>query len=300
MADAAGFLALKGRLFGVAYRMLGSVGDAEDVVQEAYLRWQGVSGDDVQSPERFLTTVVVRLSLDELRSARARRESYVGPWLPEPLLVDERDPAAAAELADTLSMAFLVLLESLSPAERAAFLLHDVFGYSHREISDMLGRPETACRQLVSRARRSVDLRRQRYDADRERGRELARRFQRACVSGDLAALLELLADDVTLWTDGGGVVKAARRPIVGARKAARFLVAIAPDAPAGTVSHEVLVNGRPGLLLLDGATPYAAMSFDVLDGRIAGIQVVTNPEKLAALSPPGQATRSSTPPPRR
>lgn len=284
MADTDEFVALKGRLFGVAYRMLGSVGDAEDIVQEAYLRWRGTDRADIRSPEAFLTTVVVRLSLDELRSARARRESYVGPWLPEPLLVDEHDPAAAAELSDTLSMAFLVLLESLSPAERAAFLLHDVFGYGYAEIAGMLERPETACRQLVSRARQHVEQRRRRYDADLARGRELARQFQLACVSGDLAGMLALLAEDVTVWTDGGGVVKAARRPIVGAGKAARFLVAVAATAPPATVTREALVNGQPGLALFDGEAPFAALALEVRDGRIVGVRVVTNPEKLEGM----------------
>ena len=284
MAEVEEFVALKGCLFGVAYRMLGSVTDAEDIVQEAYLRWQGTDRGHVRSPEAFLTTVVVRLSLDQLRSARVRRESYVGPWLPEPLLVDEHDPATAVELSDSLSMAFLVLLESLSPAERAAFLLHDVFGYPYGDIAAMLERPETACRQLVSRARREVEQRRHRYDADVQRGRELARRFQSACVSGDFDGMLALLADDVTVWTDGGGVVKAARRPVSGARKAARFLIAIAADTPPTTVVQEALVNGQPGLVLYDADAPFATLTFEVLDDRIAGVRVVTNPHKLAAV----------------
>jgi RNA polymerase sigma-70 factor (ECF subfamily) len=180
MGEAEAFLEVKPKLFGIAYRMLGSVSDAEDIIQEAYLRWQSADTADVRSAEAFLTTIVVRLSLDELRSARARRESYVGPWLPEPLLVDERDPADAAELADSLSMAFLVVLETLSPAERAAFLLHEVFGYEYDEIASMLDKQPTACRQLVSRAKRHVGERRQRYDADHRRGLQLAQQFQLA------------------------------------------------------------------------------------------------------------------------
>src|SRR3954469_1184349 len=176
MGEAEPFVALKPKLFGIAYRMLGSVSDAEDVVQDAYLRWQAADTSEVRNAEAFLTTVVVRLSLDELRSARARRAQYVGPWLPEPLLVDDRDPAEAAELADSLSMAFLVVLETLSPAERAAFLLREVFGYDYDEIAAMLDKQPAACRQLVSRANRHVGERRQRYDADRRRGHELARR----------------------------------------------------------------------------------------------------------------------------
>ncbi len=281
------FLALKPTLFGVAYRMLGSVADAEDVVQEAYLRWQAADRSQVRSADAFLTTVVVRLSLDELRSARARRETYVGPWLPEPLLVDERDPASSAELADSLSMAFLVLLETLSPTERAAFLLHEVFGYDYDAVASILDKQPAACRQLVSRAKRHVDQRRQRYDADRRRGVELARRFQHACLSGDLDGMLALLADDATLWTDGGGVVKAARRPIVGARKAARFLIAVAPTVPPTARLHDVSVNGQPGQLVVDGGVALMAIAFDVLDERIVGIRVVSNPEKLASIPVP-------------
>jgi RNA polymerase sigma-70 factor (ECF subfamily) len=241
----------------------------------------------VRSAEAFLTTVVVRLALDELKSARARRERYVGPWLPEPLLVDDRDPAAAAELADSLSMAFLVVLETLSPLERAAFLLHEVFGYEYDEIATMLDKEPAACRQLVSRARRHVAERRQRYDADRQRGFELAREFQLACMTGDLDAVLTLLSEDATLWTDGGGVVKAARRVITGARKVARFLIAVTPNLPPTAEIHEVIVNGQPGTLVVNDGAPYMTISYDVLDDRIVGLQVVSNPEKLAAVPLP-------------
>src|SRR4051812_35256629 len=210
------YVELRPRLFGIAYRMLGSVSDAEDVVQDAYLRWQQVDQAEVRSAEAFLTTIVVRLSLDVLQSARVRREQYVGPWLPEPLLVDEHDPAEVAELADSLSMAFLVVLEALAPDERAAFLLREVFGYDYDEIAAMLEKQPATCRQLVSRAKRRVGERRQRYDTDRRRGQELAQRFQEACATGDVDALMAMLSDDATLWTDGGGVVQAARRVIVG------------------------------------------------------------------------------------
>jgi RNA polymerase sigma-70 factor (ECF subfamily) len=281
------FVALKPKLFGIAYRMLGSVSDAEDVVQDAYLRWQATDATDVRNSEAFLTTIVVRLSLDQLRSARSRRESYVGPWLPEPLLVDERDPAEAAELADSLSMAFLVVLESLSPIERAAFLLHDVFNYDYDEIGAMLDKEPAACRQLVSRSRRHVGERKKRYDADRRRGMELAQQFQLACLTGDLDAVLDLLAEDATLWTDGGGVAKAARRVIVGARKVGRFLIAVTPNIPPTAQIHEVVVNGQPGTLVVDNGVPHMTISYDILDGRIVGIQVVSNPEKLASIPLP-------------
>jgi RNA polymerase sigma-70 factor, ECF subfamily len=287
MPDVDEFVGLRPTLFGVAYRMLGSVADAEDVLQDAYLRWQDVDRSEVRSAQAFLTTVVVRLSLDELQSARARREKYVGPWLPEPLLVDESDPAAASELADTLSMAFLVLLETLSPLERAAFLLREVFGYDYDEIAAMLDKQPTACRQLVTRSRRHVEERRQRYDADRKRGVELAHAFLAATLSGDLEGMLAMLAEDATLWTDGGGVVKAARRPIVGARKAARFLIAVTPNVPPTATIHDAVVNGQPGLLVVDRDAAYLTMSFDVLDDRIVGIRVVSNPEKLSGVQIP-------------
>ena len=276
------FVELRPRLFGIAYRMLGSVSDAEDVVQEAYLRWQRASS--VDNPEAFLTTVVVRLSLDELRSSRKRRESYVGPWLPEPLLVDDRDPAEVAELADSLSMAFLVVLEALTPAERAAFLLHEVFGYGYDEIAAMLDKQPAACRQLVSRARRSVGERRQRYDADRRQGHELAARFMTACATGDVDDVMALLSDDATLWTDGGGVVKAARRVIVGARKVARFLIAVAPTLPPTAALHDAAVNGQPGTVVTDGDAVIMTIAYDIIDGVIVGVRAVSNPEKLAGL----------------
>jgi RNA polymerase sigma-70 factor, ECF subfamily len=286
VTDVDEFVALRPKLFGVAYRMLGSVTDAEDVLQDAYVRWQQTDRGEVRSPEAFLTTTVVRLSLDELRSARARRETYVGPWLPEPLVVDESDPLAAAELSDTLSMAFLVLLEALSPPERAAFLLREVFGYDYDDIAVMLDKESAACRQLVSRARRHVAERRRRYDADRHRGSQLARQFVAACMTGELDPVLELLAEDATLWTDGGGVVKAAMRPIVGARKVARFLLAVTPTLPPTAVLHDAVVNGQPGLVVTDQDVPVLTMVLDVLDGAIVGVRVVSNPEKLAALDP--------------
>jgi RNA polymerase sigma-70 factor (ECF subfamily) len=281
MTDAEIFVGVEPKLFGVAYRMLGSVADAEDVVQEAFLRWQSSDRASVDVPEAYLTTVVVRLCVDQLKSARARRETYVGPWLPAPLLVDDADPAASAELADSLSMAFLVLLETLSPAERAAFLLREVFGYGYDEVAGMLDKSPAACRQLISRARRHVDERRRRYDSDRQRGEELAREFAAACASGEVDAVIALLTEDATLWTDGGGVVRAARRVIVGARKVSRFLVAVTPTLPATVHVRTALVNGQPGLVAVDGPTPVLAAALEIIDGRITGVRMVTNPEKL-------------------
>lgn len=275
------FDAHRGYLFGVAYRMLASAADAEDIVQEAYLRWSSQSRDDIAEPRGFLTTVVVRLCLDELRSARARRESYVGPWLPEPLLVSDDDPAAVAELSDSLSLAFLVVLEELAPAERAAFLLHDVFDYGYREIAEILDRQEPACRQLVSRARHRVGDRQQRFDADRAQGRELAERFLVACSTGDVGQLMAVLAEDVIVWTDGGGLAKAARRPIYGSDKSARFLIAIAQTVPPSSQVRHALLNGQPGLLIVDADGVSTAIVLDIIDGRVVGVRVVTNPEKL-------------------
>jgi RNA polymerase sigma-70 factor (ECF subfamily) len=282
--DAAVFDEHRSYLFGVAYRMLASAADAEDVVQDAYLRWSAEPRGDIESPRGFLTTVVVRLCLDELRSARARRETYVGPWLPEPLLVDENDPANAAELADSLSLAFLVVLEELTPAERAAFLLHDVFEYGYSDIAAMLGRAEPACRQLVSRARQRVGDRHHRFDADRALGHQLADRFVTACSTGDVDGLLELLADDVVVWTDGGGKARAARNPIYGAEKAIRFLVAISQTVPESAEIRHALLNGQPGVLIVADRAVTTAIALDVIDGAVVGVRVVSNPDKLAAI----------------
>jgi RNA polymerase sigma-70 factor (ECF subfamily) len=284
-SDLEAFEAERSRLTAIAYRMLGSAADAEDVVQEAYLRWRDRNDRAVSSVSSYLTTVVVRLCIDELRSARVRRESYVGPWLPEPLLIDEAEPGAAAELADSLSLAFLVLLEALAPVERAAFLLHDVFDYGYGEIAGMLGREEPTCRQLVSRARRRVGERRHRFDADSQVGRELAARFLAACAGGDLSGLMSLVSEDVVLWTDGGGKVKAARRPIHGASKVARFLIAIAKEIPEGVVFREAVVNGEPGYLFVENDVVTTTVSFDIADGQIVGVTAVLNPEKLRGLT---------------
>jgi RNA polymerase sigma-70 factor, ECF subfamily len=279
------FDAHRGYLFAVAYRMLGSTADAEDIIQEAFLRWMATARDRVESPRAFLTTVVVRLCIDERKSARARRESYVGPWLPEPLIVDDRDGAQAVELADSLSLAFLVMLEELTAVERAAFLLHEVFGYGYPEIAAMIDRQEPACRQLVSRARSRVGDRQHRFDADRQRGRELADEFLAACAGGDLTQLVGLFSDDVVVWTDGGGMVRAARNPIYGPEKSARFLAAVTATVPGDAVVAHALINAQPGVVISVSGVVTVVVALDIIDGHIAGVRVVSNPEKLKGLS---------------
>jgi RNA polymerase sigma-70 factor (ECF subfamily) len=283
VADAEAFLELRPALFGLAYRMLGTATEADDVLQEAYLRWSTQDDGRIESPRSFLTSVVVRLCIDQLRSARVRRESYVGQWLPEPLST-EPEPAESAELVDSLSLAFLVLLEELSPAERAAFILRDVFGHSYAETASMLERSEAASRQLVSRARRRIGSRRRRFDPDRRAGERLAAKFVHACAGGDVDGLLELLAPDVVVWTDGGGLAKAGPRPVVGATRAIRFLVHVAKTLPPDATVRLVGLNGQPGIVIEEAGVPTSATAFDVIDGVICGVRVVTNPDKLNAV----------------
>jgi RNA polymerase sigma-70 factor (ECF subfamily) len=280
------FLEQRPRLFSIAYRMLGRATEAEDVLQEAYLRWQSAPREDVDSAPAFLTSVVVRLSIDVLRSARVRREAYVGPWLPEPLVVDDAPgPDEAAELADSVSLAFLVLLEELTPVERAVFLLREVFGYDYPTVAAMVGKSEANCRQLVVRGKQRVAERRTRFEADSAHGRQLTAEFLEACMTGDLDRLLGMLADDVVVWSDGGGKRQAARRPIAGRDKAARFLIGIAEKGGA-MEGRIVTVNGQPGGVFgHDGSVEYA-LALDVLDGQIVGVRLIANPDKLQHLQP--------------
>jgi RNA polymerase sigma-70 factor, ECF subfamily len=288
MGDPAQFLAERRLLFAVAYRMLGSATDADDVLQDAFLRWAEY-GKPVELPRSFLTTMVVRLCLDQLGSARARRVDYVGPWLPEPLLASDTlafdaGPAEAAELADSLSMAFLVLLEELAPVERAALLLHDVFGYGYDEIAAMLGRREPAARQLTARARHRIGERRHRFDANPQQGQQLASQFLAACATGDLQALMSLLADDIVVWTDGGGKARAARNPIYGASKAARFLIGTAKGVPASAHISLAALNGQPGAIITDSGRVTTAIVLDILCHQVTGVRIIVNPDKLSRM----------------
>jgi RNA polymerase sigma-70 factor (ECF subfamily) len=279
-ADAVAFEEWRSLLFGIAYRMLGSAADAEDVVQDASIRWLRRRDSDVESVRAYLVTIVTRLCLDQLDSARSTRVTYAGPWLPEPVVVDE---TAAAEQADSLSLAFLVLLEELTPLERAAYLLHDVFGYTFDEVARSLGRSAAACRQLGARARKHVEERRQRFDADLRHGRELTDRFLVACATGDLSGLLSMLSDDVVVWTDGGGKVRAAMRPVVGPQRSSRFLVNVAKRVRG--VPQSTVLNGQPATVFVDGGVVVAALVLDIMDGSIVGVRAVTNPDKLERLS---------------
>ena len=294
MSTARLFEDLRPGAFAVAYRMLGSVSDAEDVVQEAFLRLHDTlsEGARIESPRAYLSTVVTRLCIDQLRSARVRRETYVGEWLPEPLLSSaDDDPAQRAEMADSLSLAFLVVLESLSPEQRAAFLLRDVFDYPYDRIADIVGTSEGNARQLAVRARRHVEERRPRFEASRERREQLAESFFAAVQDGDLETLESLLAQDVVLHGDGGGRVPALGRALRGRARVARTLRAWAQTTRrAGDVSlRRVEVNGQPGGMVLDpGGRVMAVWALDIADGRIQAVSSVVNPEKLRHLGPVG------------
>lgn len=285
------FNELRRPAFAIAYRMLGSVSEAEDVVQEGFLRLHRAreGGERIESPRAYLSTVVSRLALDHLRSAAVRRETYVGEWLPEPLLASgEDDPADKAEMADSLSLAFLVLLESLSPEQRAAFLLHEVFDEPYDRIAEIIGTSNQNARQLVTRARRHVEERRPRFEASREQREQLATRFFAAAEQGDLQALEELLAQDVVLHSDGGGKVPSIKHAIHGRSKVARVLITgMRAGTRGGFSTRAVQVNGEPGALFLDPQDRLAGvMTIDAADGQIQTINTIVNPDKLQHLGP--------------
>jgi RNA polymerase sigma-70 factor, ECF subfamily len=280
------FAELRPLLFSIAYRMLGSIAEAEDILQEAFLRWQAASG--VESPRAYLSAVVTRLCIDHLRSARVRRETYVGPWLPEPLVGEAGPgPDQAAALADSLSTAFLLLLETLGPAERAAFLLREVFDYEYEQIAAIVGKSETNCRQMVTRARQRLAERRPRFLASREDHERLTLQFLQSCASGDLSGLVSILAEDVELRSDGGGKTTAARRVLRGQDRVLRFLSGILRKAPPGLQARPVEVNGRLGLLSLVDGQPQSVLTLEVADGRIQAVYIVVNPDKLRRVAWP-------------
>jgi len=281
---AAVFTETRPLLFSIAYRMLGSVADAEDIVQDAYLRWQRTPDLEVREPRAYLTTVVTRLAINELKSARVQRETYVGPWLPEPLVTEHApDSSASVELAESLSMAFLVMLERLSPIERAVLLLHDVFDFDYAEIARIVDKSEANCRQLLSRAKKHVVAEEARFDADREQAARLTQRFTDAAGAGDMEGMLAVLAEDITLWADGGGKVPgAALRPIHGADAVARFVIGRTTQfATAERTTRPAQINGQPGFVVYASGRPLTALIFHVRDGRIRAIYAVGNPDKL-------------------
>jgi RNA polymerase sigma-70 factor (TIGR02957 family) len=282
--------------FSIAYRMLGSVAEAEDVVQETLLRLHRAleHGERIESPRAYVATVATRLAIDELRSARARRESYVGDWLPEPVVTHPADqPSYQAEMADSLSLAFLVLLESLSPEQRAVLLLRDVFDYDYSEIAEIVGKTEANARQLATRARRHVEEQRPRFEVSRRQREELARRFFAAAREGELGALEELLAHDVVLQGDGGGKAPALARALHGRARVARTLLAwMKAGARIPVEFRQTEVNGQPGALALDGEGRIInVLALDIAEGQVQGIRSIVNPDKLRHLGPVADLT---------
>jgi len=293
--DAAGaslFEELRPLMFSIAYRMLGSVGEAEDVVQDAYLRYHraGADGVEIASPKAYLTTVTTRLAIDAARSARARHETYIGTWLPELLTVSlDPDPAALAEMNDTLSLAFLTLLQTLSPVERAVFVLHEAFDYPYEEIAGFVQKSEQNCRQIFARARKRINEGKPRFDASLSQQQELANRFFAATQRGDLDHLVDFLAADVVLYGDGGGKAHAYRHPVVGRALAVKALQAMAREAVAFQISmRPALLNGQPGLLTFDlQGRLISALVLDIADDAIQAVRSIVNPDKLAHLGFP-------------
>jgi RNA polymerase sigma-70 factor (ECF subfamily) len=275
----------RGLLYAVAYRLLGSVADAEDVVQETWLRWSRVDTATVEDPEAYLVKVATRLAIDRLRSAAVRRESYIGPWLPEPMLTSP-DAADDVVRADSISTAMLLVLEALSPTERAVFVLNEAFGYGLAEIARILGRQDADVRQLARRARTAVAARRRKYDTDQGTQQQVTERFLEACLGGDLKALMEVLAPDVTMISDGGGLTGAPRKPIHSPQYVAQAVILLSQRRPAD--SHVVLrhLNGAPGLVIYSGTTPVIAATLHLVNGAIESIHVVSNPAKLTGVAP--------------
>jgi RNA polymerase sigma-70 factor (ECF subfamily) len=279
MMDVATFQAQRPHLFSIAYRMLGSASEAEDVVQDAWLRARQDEHADVRSARAYLTTIVTRLCIDHLRSAERTRMEYPGPWLPEPLAEPNQE---SAELASSLTTAFLVLLEQLAPIERAVFLLREVFDFGHDEIARSVGKSEANTRQILARARRRLREARPRFTASRSESEEVVRRFRMACISGNVDELMAVLHADATLISDGGGKAVAATRPVLGADRIAKFVLGYARKVHWDDADFRlVTVNGAPGLLMRHALAGDGTYSFDIVDGRIRTIYVVRNPDKL-------------------
>ncbi|HTK07641.1 MAG TPA: RNA polymerase sigma-70 factor [Ktedonobacteraceae bacterium] len=274
-------------LFSIAYNMLGSVMDAEDCVQEAFLRWHQANKSDeaeaaIRSPKAYLSAIVTRLCIDQLRSARVQRERYVGVWLPEPLVtVDETSVTGMAELSEALSVAFLHLLEHLSPLERAVFLLRQVFDYEYAEIAAIVQKSEDNCRQIVRRARQHLGANRSLYHASREQQDNILHQFIRACTNGDMDGLLALLADDIVTYADSGGKALAARNPIYGTDKVARYFLGIVRKVPDNYNFRIASINNQSGIIGYTNGAPYVIVTLDIVDGSIREIDVITNPDKL-------------------
>ncbi len=279
------FTACRPRLLGVAYAMLGAVDEAEDVVQEAWLRWRDADTDAVRNAEAFLVTVTTRLAIDRLRSARARRETYVGPWLPEPLLAAPDDPAQAVVEAEQLSLALLVAMERLNPVERAVLVLRDVFDLEYSEIADALAKTPANCRQIARRARERVGEPVRRFPVAPEEEERVVAAFLAAATAGDVEGLTAVLAADAILYSDGGGVVPSARKPIYGASKAARFLIGVQRKIDFEAVVSLVRVNGDPGVRVDGPDGLVSVLALEIADGVVANVRIVNNPHKLAHLS---------------
>jgi len=279
------FEELRRRLFGIAYRMVGTTADAEDIVQEAYLRWHQADTEEIRSAEAWLVSVVTRLSIDKLRKASVEREKYVGPWLPEPLIASTApSPEEELETASDLSMAYMVLLERLTPVERAAFLLHDVFDCAYPLIANILRKSEAACRQVVHRARQRVRDRQSRFKATDAALRSLINQFMAAADAGDDVTLLSLFAKDATLTSDGGGVVPAARKVVHGRSRIARLYLLLAKKLGTRLRKEILIINGEPGLVMYLDGSPLATVSFATDGASITALYTVLNPQKLHAL----------------
>jgi len=273
-------------LFSIAYRMLGSVADAEDMLQETFIRWQQAPDDEIRSPRAFLVTIISRLCINHLQSARVQREEYVGQWLPEPIVTNGgNDPLGIIRVDESLSMAFLVLLERLTPVERAVFLLREVFEYEYSEIAVILGQSKSNCRQILHRARQHVSAARPRFEASTQKQKRLLERFLQAIGSGSMDELVALLSRDVSLFTDGGGKAVAVPNAVQGADKVARgVLGGLKKLTPKNLVRRIVEVNGAPGVVSYLNGKPFSVFTFEERNGRISSIYVVTNPEKLSHL----------------